>query len=127
MSLFYGIAIRIFSLGIRLASMKSDKARKWILGRKEQRLQRVPKDKKVVWFHCASLGEFDQGIPLMLEWKKHRPEDYILVTFFSPSGKEHYHKRNHPADEVIYLPIDTKANAKKFIQHYKPQIGRAHV
>lgn len=120
MSFLYSIAIRAYGLAIRIASVKSEKARKWITGRKEQDFKSVPVDKKLVWFHCASLGEFDQGIPLMFEWKKQNPNDYILVTFFSPSGKEHCHKRNHPADEVVYLPIDTKANSKQFIHHYKP-------
>ena len=121
MSLVYGIAIRAYGLAIRLASIKSEKARKWVNGRRDQVFQDIPNNKKVVWFHCASLGEFDQGIPLMFEWKKKHPNDYILVSFFSPSGKLHAHKREHPANEVVYLPLDTGANAKRFVQHYQPQ------
>ena len=60
MSLVYGIAIRAYGLAIRLASIKSEKARKWVNGRRDQVFQDIPNNKKVVWFHCASLGEFDQ-------------------------------------------------------------------
>ncbi len=78
--------------------------------------------RKVVWFHCASLGEFDQGLPLMNKIKERNPEVFLLVSFFSPSGMEHYNKRNHQVDHVTYIPLDTNARATKFISTYKPEI-----
>jgi 3-deoxy-D-manno-octulosonic-acid transferase len=78
-------------------------------------------DKKVVWFHCASLGEFDMALPVMNSLKDKYPSTFILVSFFSPSGMEHYHKRIHKVDLAVYLPSDSPANAQKFIAHFKPE------
>jgi len=77
-------------------------------------------NKKLIWFHCASLGEFDQGLPLMEKLKGQDNSIFLLVTFFSPSGMQHYHKRNHVADYVMYLPLDTKSNAREFFRHFRP-------
>ncbi|MBS1647989.1 MAG: 3-deoxy-D-manno-octulosonic acid transferase [Bacteroidetes bacterium] len=74
----------------------------------------------VVWFHCASLGEFEQGRPVIEQLKKENPEKKIVLTFFSPSGYE-IRKDYEWADAVFYLPLDTKKNAKKFITLVKPQ------
>ena len=73
------------------------------------------------WFHCASLGEFDQAIPLIEEVKRQKKGCKILVTFFSPSGMKHYHKRNVAIDFACFLPIDTKRKAEEFIKHINPQ------
>ena len=72
-----------------------------------------PKD-KTIWFHCASLGEFEQGVPVMESLRTTHPDHKIVVSFFSPSGYENK-KNTTLADVVVYLPIDTKSNAKKFI------------
>ncbi|NRA10948.1 MAG: 3-deoxy-D-manno-octulosonic acid transferase [Crocinitomicaceae bacterium] len=77
--------------------------------------------KKVIWFHCASLGEFDQGLPLMNKIKENDSGIYLIVTFFSPSGMQHYQKRNHKADHVCYIPLDTSSKAKKFIKAIQPE------
>lgn len=75
-----------------------------------------------IWFHAASLGEFEQGRPLIEEFRKRKPEYKILLTFFSPSGYEI--RKNYPgADHICYLPVDTPANARKFIGIVKPEIA----
>jgi 3-deoxy-D-manno-octulosonic-acid transferase len=115
MSYFYHILLYIYLLLIRIASLFNPKAKEWVQGRKVQKWRNLPKDgRNVVWFHCASLGEFDQGLPLMEAWKARYPNDFLFVTFFSPSGMKNYHKRSHCADAVDYLPLDTPKNAKAF-------------
>ncbi len=121
MRLLYTLGIQLYGVAIRVASLFNPKAKKWLVGRRnwEKRLP-ILDGKSVIWFHCASLGEFDQGLPLMEKIKSYHPDCFLLVTFFSPSGFEHYQKREHPADHVCYLPLDTPRNAKKFIQHFAP-------
>ena len=119
--MLYRLAIKSYGAAIWLAQVFNPKAKSWIAGRKNI-WETFPKlnQEEVYWFHCASLGEFDQGLPLMNRLKEENPSIFILVTFFSPSGYEHYHKRKHPADFVCYLPLDTPENARRFIQHFKP-------
>jgi 3-deoxy-D-manno-octulosonic-acid transferase len=107
---------------MRIASLFHPKAKQWVKGRAHffSSLPDVT-DKEVYWFHCASLGEFDQGLPVINLIKEKYPSVFIVVTFFSPSGYLHYHKRSHKADFVCYLPLDTPSNAKKFIQHFNPE------
>lgn len=121
MGFFYGLSVRFYGLAIFIAQFFSPKAKSWIAGRKRfwEQLPDVSSH-EVYWFHCASLGEFDQGLPLMNQLKKENPSMYLVVTFFSPSGFENHHKRNHLADFVCYLPLDTKANARRFIRHFRP-------
>ncbi|MBQ2397261.1 MAG: 3-deoxy-D-manno-octulosonic acid transferase [Bacteroidales bacterium] len=92
-------------------------------GEKEcfDRLQNLNSGDKVAWFHCASLGEFEQGRPLIEEVKKQFPEYKILLSFYSPSGYES--KKDYAlADYVVYLPNDTKSNAKKFVKKVNPDL-----
>ncbi len=78
--------------------------------------------REVLWFHAASLGEFEQGLPVMEQFKLHYPQYAIVVSFFSPSGYER--RKDHPiADFTCYLPLDTSRNAAKFIQLLKPKMG----
>ena len=119
--MLYNFGIRLYGLGIHIAALFNEKARKWVLGRKKywSNLPDVT-NKNVIWFHCASLGEFEQGRPVIESWKREFPTDYILVTFFSPSGYEQ--KKNDAIAECItYLPLDTPRNARRFIDHFKPQ------
>lgn len=119
--MLYNLGIRLYGLGIHLAALFNEKARKWVAGRRNywSSLPDVSKE-NVVWFHCASLGEFEQGRPVIESWKSEFPNDYILVTFFSPSGYEQ--KRNDPiADCITYLPLDTPGNAKRFVNHFQPK------
>jgi len=122
MHLFYNISILLYNLGIRIASLFNSKAKLWIKGRKNifQKLQLVTQGHaNIIWFHCASLGEFEQGRPIIKGYKKKYPTHKILLTFFSPSGYN-IRKNDKIADWVFYLPADTKANAKRFIYIVKP-------
>src|SRR5690606_14326208 len=76
---------------------------------------------KTLWFHCASLGEYEQGLPVFKELRKTYPTYKIVLTFFSPSGYE-IRKNTEIADAVVYLPLDTKANAKKFLDLVHPDL-----
>lgn len=83
--------------------------------------QKVSAADKTIWFHCASLGEFEQGVPIMAEVRKLKPDHKIVISFFSPSGFEN--KQNTPlADVVVYLPMDTPSNSKKFIEALHPSL-----
>ena len=125
MGILYQIGIHFFILSLRIASIFNLKIRAGLEGRKNWSsiLEDIPKNAQVIWFHCASLGEFDQGLPVMHMIKNNTPNAFILVTFFSPSGMEHYHKRTHPVDKALYLPFDTKINALTFIQKAKPKLA----
>jgi 3-deoxy-D-manno-octulosonic-acid transferase len=121
----YSLAIQLYGFGIRIVSNFNPKAKEWIDGRKnwQNKLKELPKSTSIIWFHCASLGEFDQALPLMWELKKKHENAFILVTFFSPSGMNHFHKRNHCVDKAVYLPLDTPKNAQKFIQLVQPKLA----
>ena len=117
MSILYSISIRFYAVAIRLASLWNPKAKQWINGRKnwQENLKNALSEKKNIhWFHCASLGEFEQARPLIEKIKSEKPDTPILVSFFSPSGYEQ-RKNYELADYVCYLPLDTKFNAKTFI------------
>ena len=123
MRLLYTLFIYFYSLSIRIASIFNTKAKLWIDGRKgifqqlKSTIQSSPSP--VIWVHCASLGEFEQGRPIIEKLKKDHGEIKIVLTFFSPSGYEV--RKNYPvADHVFYLPLDTPSNAKKFISIVKP-------
>ena len=108
---------------LRMAALFHHKARAWVEGRKhwQEKLKGVlPADRPILWFHCASLGEFDQGMPLMKELKEKDPSVFLLVSFFSPSGMEHYQKREPIVDAACYLPLDTPTNAQEFIALVRP-------
>ena len=122
MNTLYNISIWIFSIAVHIASLFNPKAKQWIKGRKAifQKLAEATKeDQDIVWFHCASLGEFEQGKPIIEGYKIKHPTHKILLTFFSPSGYE-IRKNYDEVDWVFYLPADTKKNAKKFINIINP-------
>ena len=122
MKLLYNLGIMIYSLAARLISPFNSKAKLWTDGRKgwEALLrENIGPDNKNIWIHCASLGEFEQGRPLIEAIKKARPEFKIVLTFFSPSGYE-VRKNYSVADHVCYLPADTPGNARKFISLVNP-------
>lgn len=121
MRIFYTSGIYLYEFALWLASFFNPKAKAWIEGRKKyfEHLPILP-DKKVIWFHCASLGEFDMALPLMNLIKEKHPSVFLLVTFFSPSGMEHFNKRKHAVDLALYLPSDKPKNAQKFIAYFKP-------
>lgn len=124
MHLLYNFGIQLYGFGIRIASLFIPKAKQWLRGRINQ-FDSIPdlSSKEVYWFHCASLGEFDMALPLMNKIREEIKDAFILTTFFSPSGMEHYHKRQHPLDLALYLPLDTPSNARTFIKKINPKIG----
>jgi len=125
MNFLYQIGIHLFILLMRTASLFNQKIKKGIQGRNNwtKSLDDIPENANVIWFHCASLGEFDQGLPVMTALKQNTPNAFILVTFFSPSGIDHYQKREHPVDKALYLPFDTKRNARTFLKKANPTLA----
>lgn len=122
MRVFYFIGIALFRLGFFLAASFHAKAKRWQQGRKNlfPELEKAfAENKPTLWFHCASLGEFEQGRPLMEEIRKTHPHYRILLTFFSPSGYE-VRKNYAGADYVCYMPSDTPAHARRFLAITKP-------
>jgi 3-deoxy-D-manno-octulosonic-acid transferase len=122
MRILYAFAVRFYGISIRLVSPFNEKAAKWVAGRRnwKSKIPTFETNETVFWFHCASLGEFDMALPIMDLLKNKMPDSKLLVTFFSPSGMDHYHKRPNKVDEVFYLPEDTRENARKFISSVKP-------
>ena len=119
MRVFYTIGVCLYSLGVRVAAMFGNaKARLWVKGRKAKVLEPVERpNEQWIWFHAASLGEFEQGRPVIEAIKQTHPEFKILLSFFSPSGYEV--RKNYPlADEVLYLPADTPSHAKAWVQRH---------
>jgi len=117
MKFLYALSIRLYALAIRLVSLWNPKAKLWVTGRNnwQKRLIETLADKQNIhWFHCASLGEFEQARPLIEKINTEKPNVPILVSFFSPSGYE-IRKDYELADYVCYLPLDTKSNARQFI------------
>ncbi|MBW4774875.1 3-deoxy-D-manno-octulosonic acid transferase [Prevotella histicola] len=118
----YNIIMYIIQLGVAIGSIFNDKLRKMWQGERDavQTLRKkVDPDADYIWFHAASLGEFEQGRPLMEQIKKSYPQYKILLTFFSPSGYE-VRKNYEGADIITYLPIDTVGNARQFLRTVRP-------
>ncbi len=131
----YNLFLILYSAGIRIVSVWNPKARKWVVGRKEllaeinskfippRAGQKSPQDpaEKPIWMHCASLGEFEQGRPLLEAIKNDNPAQKIILSFFSPSGYE-VMKHYPGVDAVFYLPMDSPSNAKRFIDTINPSL-----
>lgn len=125
MLFFYDLGIQLYRFLILLASLKSKKAAAWIEGRKDilnRIANQINTKSERIWFHFASLGEFEQGRPVLEEIKSKYPEISIVMTFFSPSGYE-IRKDYKLADHVFYLPLDTRKNAREFVRLIKPSIA----
>lgn len=123
--LIYNISIQLYKLAILIASRFNKKARLWLAGRKdifEELRKKVEGSSPVIWMHCASLGEFEQGRPVLESLRKQYPGYRLLLTFFSPSGYE-IRKNYTGVDWVFYLPLDTKANASRFISLVRPGLS----
>jgi len=124
MTALYNTAIFFYHLAIHISSRFNSKAKLWVEGRKNLFVllkSAIKSDEKIVWFHCASMGEFEQGRPVIEAFRNEFPHFKILLTFFSPSGYE-VRKNYEGVDHVFYLPIDTKKNAERFINIVKPKI-----
>ncbi len=125
MRLLYNLFISVYHLLIRVDAFFNAKAKKWVKGRRHlfSRLKEaIPKNEKLLWFHCASLGEFEQGRSVMEALRVYYPGHKILLTFFSPSGYD-VRKNYKGADYIFYLPMDTSRNARKFIRITKPRMA----
>ena len=121
-NIVYNIAISLYLAGVAIASLFSEKVTKmWRGERQAIKLlrEKVDPNAQYVWFHAASLGEFEQGRPLMERLRATHPEYKILLTFFSPSGYE-VRKNYEGADIVCYLPLDTIRNARRFLRTVRP-------
>lgn len=124
MRCLYTLLIMLYGLGIRLASLFNTKARLWVRGRKSlfntlKHQSSTPS--KTAWFHCASLGEFEQGRPVIESFHEKHPDYCILLTFFSPSGYE-IRKNYALADIIVYLPLDVPWNVKRFLSIAQPDL-----
>jgi 3-deoxy-D-manno-octulosonic-acid transferase len=122
----YRIFIGIYPIAAWILGFVNPKAKQWHRGRKEifkQIAARLAANTKpIIWMHCASLGEFEQGRPVLEGLQKQYPNYSILLTFFSPSGYE-VHKNYAGADYIFYLPMDSAGNARKFLNITKPSIA----
>ena len=118
----YSLGIYLMALGVRVAALFKEKLRKMVQGHRAtwQMLRALSGKDTYVWFHAASLGEFEQGRPLMERLRREHPEKKILLTFFSPSGYE-VRKNYDGADLVCYLPFDTPLNARRFVKLAHPE------
>ena len=120
---FYNLGIYAYSSAIGVAAILNKKAQFRVNGRKGWQLNlrtwRAQNSGKLFWFHCASLGEFEQGRPVIEAIRQRQPEIKILLTFFSPSGFE-IRKNYEGADGVFYLPADSPANARAFLDIIQP-------
>lgn len=120
--MIYNLIIYLYVGAVKLAALFSKKVSVMVKGEKEAfslLQQRIDRKARYIWFHAASLGEFEQGRPLIEEIRKRYPDYKILQTFFSPSGYE-VRKDYKGADVVCYLPLDTPANARRFVELARP-------
>ena len=120
--MIYNIVIYFVLWGIAIASLFNEKVRKMWRGEREAfkiLKQKVDPNAKYIWFHAASLGEFEQGRPLMERIRKNYPQYKILLTFYSPSGYE-VRKNYEGADIICYMPVDTRLNAIRFLRLVRP-------
>ena len=128
-SFLYNGAVGAYFLAIRLAALFNSKARRWVAGRRElskdipDALARIPRfeSRKRIWMHCASLGEFEQGRPVLEGLREKNPDLVILLSFFSPSGYEAV-KEYRVADAVFYLPEDNRRNARWLVATLHPHL-----
>jgi 3-deoxy-D-manno-octulosonic-acid transferase len=125
MEVLYYIGVKLYGLGIVFLSLFNTKARQWVSGRRnwqEQLRKTLRPDEKRIHIHCPSLGEFEQGKPVLEALRKNFPAYKIVLTFFSPSGYE-IRKKDPNADYVFYLPLDGPVNSKKFIEIVNPRMS----
>ncbi|MEC4003147.1 glycosyltransferase N-terminal domain-containing protein [Flavobacterium sp. SUN052] len=124
MLFLYNLIIIFTSQLVKLLALFSPKIKLFVDGRKNVYTilqNKINPNDKTIWFHAASLGEYEQGLPVIEKIKSQYPNHKIVVTFFSPSGYE-VRKNNSAADATVYLPLDTKSNAQKFIKTINPEL-----
>lgn len=124
MLLLYNLFLTIFEKLLPLSKFFSSKMKYFVEGRRgvlDSLATHISKEDRVIWLHAASLGEYEQGVPLLEELKAHYPTHKILITFFSPSGYQ-VKKNNEFAALTTYLPLDTRINAKRFVALAHPEL-----
>lgn len=124
MFFIYSILVVLVGMILNFVAKFSPKMRLFVDGRKDVEsilAQKISESDKTIWFHAASLGEYEQGLPVILKMKENFPEHKIVLTFFSPSGYE-VRKNNSVADVTTYLPLDAKRNTKRFLDLVHPDI-----
>ncbi|BFO65045.1 3-deoxy-D-manno-octulosonic acid transferase [Chryseobacterium sp. KCF3-3] len=125
MAFLYNIFISLLTFGMKAFALINDKTKKGVEGR-AQSLDKVKsafsKTDQVIWMHAASLGEYEQGLPVLEKLKENFPQHKVLVTFFSPSGYENVVKKKHIADAICYLPFDTKNAVKEFTDQFNAEL-----
>ncbi|MFT4204024.1 MAG: glycosyltransferase N-terminal domain-containing protein [Chitinophagaceae bacterium] len=126
MAFTYDIFCKLYPAGVKVAALFNPKARLWVQGRKHifQKLEATvgQNTQPLLWMHCASLGEFEMGRPVLEAFRKQYPNYKILLTFFSPSGYE-IRKNYNGTDYVFYLPNDSRENAERFMKIVKPSLA----
>ena len=122
MYILYNILIGSYHLAIQIAALWSGKARKWVNGRKGIWEKLPVTEKRVIWFHASSLGEYEQGRPIMEAWRVKYPDDYLVLTFYSPSGFAVDHS-DTVADYICFLPADGNKNASRWYKHWNPALA----
>ncbi|ABQ04758.1 3-deoxy-D-manno-octulosonic acid transferase [Flavobacterium johnsoniae] len=125
MLFLYNLTIYIAGFFLKIIALFSPKIKLFVEGRKNVFSvleEKIKANDKTIWFHSASLGEYEQGLPVIEKIKEKYPSHKIIVTFFSPSGYE-VRKNNTVADVTIYLPLDTKSNAKRFLKLVHPEFA----
>lgn len=125
MLLLYNLIVQIAAFLLKVLAVFSPKIKLFVEGRKpvfEILHSKISPNDKTIWFHAASLGEYEQGLPVIEKIKIKYPNHKIVLSFFSPSGYE-VRKNNVITDVTVYLPLDTKKNAKKFLSLVKPEIA----
>jgi 3-deoxy-D-manno-octulosonic-acid transferase len=128
MKMLYRILFWILPEVLKLSSSFSGKTRSFLAGREGlfEKLSRFRKNHpgKLVWFHVASLGEYEQARPVLTRWKEIHPDYWVAVSFFSPSGFDHVNKKNQPnVDFISYIPLDRKSWAEQFVEILKPELA----
>lgn len=122
----YRLSIYLYAFLVRIASWYQPKAKLFIEGRKglllKIKVQMADENRPRIWMHCSSLGEFEQGRPLLESLRKQYPNFAIILTFFSPSGYQ-VRKKYEGADYIFYLPVDTASNAKQFVRDTNPALA----
>ncbi|MEN8799651.1 MAG: glycosyltransferase N-terminal domain-containing protein, partial [Flavobacteriaceae bacterium] len=125
MYFLYHIGLHLSWALLNIIALFNAKIKKFVVGRKSVQAylaESLPKDRHIIWVHAASLGEFEQGLPVIEKLRDEFPDHFILLTFFSPSGYE-VRKNTRAADAVCYLPMDTQSNVKRFLDTVRPSLA----
>src|SRR6476620_793255 len=122
---YYSILLGLYRLAVGISSLRNEKARRWLDGRRnifeKIKLELQNEKSKTIWVHCSSLGEFEQGRPVMEKIKLRYPKYKLVITFFSPSGYEI--KKNYSVtDHVFYHHMDSKKHVQKFLDIVIPSL-----